>query len=148
MKHVLRIDMFVLPYADLNVVSEDRLPALDFGGCIRPSYLPLSKLRFEEAVQYSVQCIQQIGFFKIQCPFKERSYLYNPLISEVSSVGDQKGHDLGGGFKHFLFSPRKLGKDFTHFDLRIFFSWVETQPRNQWLRTPLSISSLGMMKLL
>ena len=30
---------------------------------------------------------------------------------------------LGGGFKHFLFSPRTLGKNFTHFDLRIFFRW-------------------------
>ena len=31
---------------------------------------------------------------------------------------------LGGGFKHFLCSPRKLGKIFTHFDLRIFFKGV------------------------
>ena len=30
---------------------------------------------------------------------------------------------LGGGFKHFLFSPRSLGK-WSNFDLRIFFKWV------------------------
>ena len=32
---------------------------------------------------------------------------------------------LGGDNSNsFLFSPRNLGKMFTHFDLRIFFRWV------------------------
>ena len=35
---------------------------------------------------------------------------------------------LGGGFKYFLFSSRSLGKNFTHFDLRIFFKWVGEKP--------------------
>ena len=32
---------------------------------------------------------------------------------------------LGGGFKHFLFSPRNPGK-MIQFDVHIFFKWVET----------------------
>ena len=37
-------------------------------------------------------------------------------------------YGLGGGFKHFLFSPLKLGK-ISHLT-SIFFRWVETT--NQW----------------
>ena len=40
---------------------------------------------------------------------------------------------LGGGFKHFSFSPRKLGKIFTHFDgVCIFFrmGWFKTTKLN------------------
>ena len=35
---------------------------------------------------------------------------------------------LGGGFKYVLFSPRKLGKRFPIYDLRIFFKWVGKKP--------------------
>ena len=90
--------------------------------------LPKSKINlwFLRPHWKNQKSVQKRGFSSIMNSPLEKSN--QPMILQKSM--------LGGGFKHFLFSPRNPGK-MIQFDVHIFFKWGWNQPPTRCSLKPL-----------